>query len=846
MPGRPPRRRRARLRPGAALGATGAALALAVAGTALSDELAIRKGAEVRRQGLAAAAAWADAITAHRAPRLPDPGATETLIVILDDPAAADAPPGAQGDYARRNAARQSALEPGIAALGGVVLAHWRVVLNGMAVQVPTGRADAVATLDGVRSVAPVTYLAPAARSVQIPAGIARTAPTPPRPAAGGPAHIALVDTGINPRTPQLGGGIGPTFPIIGGADLVDGDADPTVGDTAPSWEAHGTQMAGLVVGAAALDGLEPARVPRLLAYRVVAEEAVGGVRVPLARSDRVISALEKAVDPDGDGDPRDGAQVTLLGLAGAFAGAGRDPVDLAVAGASAAGSLVVVPAGNDGPTYARMGSTGAPADSAGVLTVGGLTESRAARTAELAVHVGPAAALLSPLPLLGPEPAATRAPLVVLPGADGPGPGVDPAEYARAAATGLPLRGALVVVTRGGGSIPDKARVAAAAGAAGIVVWDRTGTGVFPAGASGGGPLVPVLGAGPAQGQALVDLLGREPSADASVRALARPADAATVASFSSTGPTADGRIKPDLVAPAVDVTAPWPPGPDGTPRVAGMTGTSAAAAQAAAVALRLRIERPDLDPEAAAAVLVSGADPLPGVRVVAQGAGALHGTDVPPVVLSPSSVTGTATAQDAGTRVPVRLRDLSGVGGLYRLEVRSTGGAALWTGASVRVPAGGMAAASVDLPPARRGWSGRVVVRDAAGAEVAGAPAGTFPPRGRAGGEIGVPRVSTAGGVTQAVVRVGRLTRTGDRVWSAPVHRVRVRLAPLDGSRPLTVAGLTGLHDWPAGTYRFVLSRRLPTGGSVPPGRYRLVVSGVTAAGRPVSAVSTPFRLR
>ena len=82
---------------------------------------------------------------------------------------------------------------------------------------------------------------------------------------------MALIDAGIDPSHPWLGGGIGPTFPIIGGADLVDGDSDPRPGEADPSIEAHGTQMASLLLRSPALAGLPPDRVPRLLAYRVVA-----------------------------------------------------------------------------------------------------------------------------------------------------------------------------------------------------------------------------------------------------------------------------------------------------------------------------------------------------------------------------------------------------------------------------------------------------------------------------------------------------------------------------------------------------------------------------------------------
>ena len=56
--------------------------------------------------------------------------------------------------------------------------------------------------------------------------------------------------------------------------------------------------MASLVLRSQALAGLTPQRAPRLLAYRVVAREPVDGRLRPLARTDRVLAALERAVDP--------------------------------------------------------------------------------------------------------------------------------------------------------------------------------------------------------------------------------------------------------------------------------------------------------------------------------------------------------------------------------------------------------------------------------------------------------------------------------------------------------------------------------------------------------------------
>ena len=85
-----------------------------------------------------------------------------------------------------------------------------------------------------------------------------------------------------------------------------------------------------------------------------------------------MLAALERAVDPNEDGDTADGADVILMGLDGGFDGGGVDPVAQALEAADRVGATVVAPAGNDGPTFARPGSVGGPAAARTVMAVGG------------------------------------------------------------------------------------------------------------------------------------------------------------------------------------------------------------------------------------------------------------------------------------------------------------------------------------------------------------------------------------------------------------------------------------------------------------------------------------------
>jgi Subtilase family len=86
-------------------------------------------------------------------------------------------------------------------------------------------------------------------------------------------------------------------------------------------------------------------------------------------------------------------------------------------------------------------------------------------------------------------------------------------------------------------------------------------------------------------------------------------------VAPFSSTGLAFDGHLKPDVVAPGVDV-------PAGRVRV---SGSSAAAAVVAGAAALLAQARPGLDAQTLDGLIVATARPLPHEPVTAQGAGVL-----------------------------------------------------------------------------------------------------------------------------------------------------------------------------------------------------------------------------
>jgi len=124
--------------------------------------------------------------------------------------------------------------------------------------------------------------------------------------------------------------------------------------------------MAGVVVRVAPGTSVLPIRVAGWQA------DAAGGWAV-YARSDQIIAGLDRAVDPNGDGDAHDAARIALVALSEPFAGFVDEPEALAVEGARDLDLLVVAPAGNDGSTAAAYGDVSAPGGAPDALTVGAL-----------------------------------------------------------------------------------------------------------------------------------------------------------------------------------------------------------------------------------------------------------------------------------------------------------------------------------------------------------------------------------------------------------------------------------------------------------------------------------------
>ncbi len=485
-------------------------------------------------------------------------------------PGVADMKPGAQRAYVASLKREARALRGALEARGVKLsdVASFERCWNGFAATVDTRDLAAISSL-GVRA-QPVRRFYPALGE-PVAAGRAAGNPGPPKP-RGEP--VAL-----------LASGVARSAATVKGYDAVDrdGDASPGADPRDPRRrEGAGSALAGVLAGAGA----------RVRPIRVAALRLSAGAAQPeeMATSDGLLAGLERAVDADGDGATDDHARVALVGVSAPYAGFAESPEAEAAAGAAGLGTLVVAPAGGEGPARPPSGTVGSPGAAADVVAVAAL--SAAAPRAELRMgdlRIRDAAVLAGTPPWAGSLPVSR---LVTA---------VDPK---RLLAKESPrLQGTLALVHA---RANPGAQVAAAAGAgarAVLLVEPRDGRplAAIPAGRVG----VPVLGV---TGAAARAVLADGPGSRATV-GRARPgrlaAGTTRLSPFSSRGPALDGAPKPDLAAPGAAPTT----GADGRPVVAG--GSAVSAALVAAEAGRIARARPDADPAALRAALTGAADP-------------------------------------------------------------------------------------------------------------------------------------------------------------------------------------------------------------------------------------------
>ncbi|HUQ57100.1 S8 family serine peptidase [Lentzea sp.] len=188
----------------------------------------------------------------------------------------------------------------------------------------------------------------------------------------GDGVRIGVVDTGIDYRHADFGGGSFPNAKVVGGHDFA-GDSYTGRPGTVPAPDAdpldcqgHGTHVAGTAAGfgvnadgttyrgpysSVDLDAMKigPGTAPHALLYALKVFGCKGGTNL-------TAQALDWALDPNGDGDFSDKLDVVNLSLGSDF-GAADDPDSLFVRKLVEHGVVVVAAAGNGGDFYDVSGS---------------------------------------------------------------------------------------------------------------------------------------------------------------------------------------------------------------------------------------------------------------------------------------------------------------------------------------------------------------------------------------------------------------------------------------------------------------------------------------------------------
>ena len=654
---------------------------------------------------------------------------------------------------------------------------------------------------------------------------------------------VAMLDTGIDATHPFLRGRLEEGIDIV----TPDGIAAPRRHPLVPGrTERHGTLLAGVVAGSrgpGGLTGVAPGA--RILPIRVAGwqPDASGDFAI-YGRTDQLVAGLEKAVDPNGDGSSLDAARVALVGVAepfGAFAGGALAE---AVAGASTLGTLVVAPAGNDGPAGPAYGSIAGPAGAPEALAAGAADGRAVLATVRVLVRSGLEVIVDRKLPLGGAV--VPQRPLTVkLVAPPRPAASLPPEERARGF---FDRQGFSLVAGRAAlaapGIDPQQAQRDAAQAGAAVIVFE----GVTPAGALGLDERVgvPVVGLPVAAARIARQALARGGPVTLSIGApsVEPNPSARRVAPFSSRGLAFGGGVKPELALPGLALATSEPGrNDDGTARYATVSGTSAAAAALAGAAALLAQARPQLDARALRGALV-GTLALPeGTGLAEAGGGRL---DLPraaaaELAAEPATVSFGAMADEGAEAVRT-------------VTVRNVSTRRLAVAVAARVP--GVAGVAVEVEPRRlslpRGGSGTVRVTARAGFVSPGRGLAEGAIRIRSGSQsIAVPWTVAfpppSAGLLSAVklssdrfrasdtqpavlsLRAGRVGVAGGKPQVEPVDTLEVQL----WHKRHQIGTLARLRNVLPGRYAFGITGRGPFGGRLPPGVYRLRVLAVAPGG-------------
>lgn len=489
--------------------------------------------------------------------------------------------------------AKQDAVMTSIQTLGGREIARLGKAYNALLISADASKLPQIAKIAGVSAVKPL---------IDHQLSLTNTVPYVGAKALqdlglnGSGVKIAVLDSGIDYTHRNLGGpgtpaafasaagaaagtapaNLFPSAKVIGGYDFV-GESwpngplqpDPNPID-AGSGAGHGTHVADIAAGAS-LDGLHKGVAPGAALYAVKVCSSVSTSCSGVA----ILQGLEWAMDPNGDLDFSDAADVVNLSL-GASYGQRENPSTEAVSNLGRFGIVVVAAAGNSGDKPFVVSS---PSNAAEAISV-----AQTALPGDVAIPL----VVQPPSSLAG-----TYSNTATLPWAPvgagfsgtlryGSGLACSPAETAD-------FTGLVALIDRGSCNISTKVFNATAKGAIGVIIANNTG-GDAPSFSQGTepGPFAPSLVVTQSVGSALKTALGGGNAQLVSVSPANGISMAGSMASTSARGPGFNyAALKPELGAPGASTSADYGTA-TGESAFGGTSGATPMVAGAAALLLQ------------------------------------------------------------------------------------------------------------------------------------------------------------------------------------------------------------------------------------------------------------------
>jgi minor extracellular serine protease Vpr len=420
---------------------------------------------------------------------------------------------------------------------GAQVLATTKNLASGLVVRASAKALQQLQKNPAVASIYPVYDSKPmvADSSVYMKADAVVKAGT----ATGQGITVAVLDTGIDYTHKALGGAgtveayeavdqsVEPTWPqgkVLGGYDFINNDPnpiDPLVGG-------HGTYVASSV------NGIAPD--VEFYAYTVCEDRCPG---------DAQISALDAALDPNGDGDISDRVDVINMSLGGDVGSTNATSgTQFLIQKAAVIGINMVISAGNDGPNPFIVGG---PSTTPNALSVGAMTHPAGSSVIFEANEVAGAEVEMIPAGFNAVSEFSfnsTDNPLVYV--ADNP--------LGCTAFEDGSLTGKTVLIDRGACTFTTKVLNAQNAGAAFVIIANNAPNG-GPVNAGGADPAVtiPAVGISLEDGEVIKAALA---DGDVAYNVVATSiSSAGGLATFTSRGPSIDGLLKPEITAPGTNI---------------------------------------------------------------------------------------------------------------------------------------------------------------------------------------------------------------------------------------------------------------------------------------------------